>query len=115
MAWLRGRGLENHTIARFHLGYLPAEGWTSPVPRPDGTIAGIRHERGILIPWPAPRPPGSASSGPEDRLWCGANVRLSSNLTPLHLGGMLNNATEVYGFLEARFAGLPAISNCWRI
>lgn len=51
------------------------------------------------------------------RDWCdgGANVRLSTNLTPLHLGGMLNNSTEVYGFLEARFAGLPAISNCWRI
>jgi pimeloyl-ACP methyl ester carboxylesterase len=51
------------------------------------------------------------------RDWCdrGATVRLSSNATPLHLGGMLNNATEVYGFLEARFAGLPAASSCWRL
>lgn len=51
------------------------------------------------------------------RDWCdrGASVRLSSNVTPLHVGGMLNNATEVYGFLEARFAGLPAASSCWRL
>lgn len=49
--------------------------------------------------------------------WCarGANVRLSTNSTPLHVGGMLNNATEVYGFLEARLAGLPAASSCWRL
>ncbi|WP_181311323.1 lipase family protein [Nocardioides campestrisoli] len=51
------------------------------------------------------------------RDWCdrGATVRLSTNATPLHVGGMLNNATEVYGFLEARFAGLPAASSCWRL
>ncbi len=51
------------------------------------------------------------------RDWCdrGASVRLSTNATPLHVGGMLNNATEVYGFLEARFAGLPATSSCWRL
>ncbi|WP_101524795.1 lipase family protein [Nocardioides houyundeii] len=49
--------------------------------------------------------------------WCDrqANVRLSTNATPLHVGGMLNNATEVYGFMEARFAGLPAASSCWRL
>ncbi len=49
--------------------------------------------------------------------WCdrGAKVRLSTNATPLHVGGMLNNATEVYGFFEARFAGLPATSSCWRL
>jgi hypothetical protein len=46
--------------------------------------------------------------------WCGlgANVRFSPNLTPLHVGGMLNNATEVYGFLEDRFAGRPMTSTC---
>ncbi|WP_185996354.1 lipase family protein [Nocardioides campestrisoli] len=51
------------------------------------------------------------------RDWCdrGASVRLSTNATPLHVGGMLNNATEVYGFLEARFAGVPAASSCWRL
>ncbi|WP_212723131.1 lipase family protein [Nocardioides jishulii] len=49
--------------------------------------------------------------------WCsrGATVRLSSNLSPLHVGGMLNHATEIYAFLEARFAGLPAASSCWRM
>ncbi|WP_220451234.1 lipase family protein [Nocardioides dongkuii] len=51
------------------------------------------------------------------RDWCdrGANVRLSTNVTPLHLGAMLNNAAEVYGYLEARFAGVPAASSCWRL
>ncbi len=49
--------------------------------------------------------------------WCdrGANVRLSTNASPLHVGGILNNATEVYGFLEARLAGKPAPSSCWRL
>ncbi len=51
------------------------------------------------------------------RDWCakGAKVRFSPNLTPLHVGGMLNNATEVYGFLEARLLGLPMISSCGRV
>ena len=50
------------------------------------------------------------------RDWCarGATVRFSPNLSPLHVGGLLNNATEVYAFLEARFAGLPALSSCRR-
>lgn len=49
--------------------------------------------------------------------WCarGATVQFSANLTPLHLGGMLNNAAETYGFLEARLLGLPALSSCWRL
>ena len=47
--------------------------------------------------------------------WCakGANVRFSTNLNPGHLGGMLVTSTEMYGFFEARFAGLPQWSNCW--
>ncbi|MEI2712247.1 MAG: lipase family protein [Nocardioides sp.] len=47
--------------------------------------------------------------------WCakGANVRFSTNLNPGHLGGMLATSTEMYGFFEARFAGLPQWSNCW--
>lgn len=46
--------------------------------------------------------------------WCdrGATVRFSPNVTPLHVGGMLNNSAEAYAFLEARFAGLPAVSSC---
>ncbi|MCD6639143.1 MAG: lipase family protein [Nocardioides sp.] len=49
--------------------------------------------------------------------WCrrGAKVRLSTNVSPGHVGGMLNNATEVYSFFEARFAGLAALSSCWRL
>lgn len=49
--------------------------------------------------------------------WCdrGASVRLSTNASPGHVGGILNQATEVYGFLEARLAGLPAVSSCWRL
>lgn len=51
------------------------------------------------------------------RDWCdrGARVRLSTNALPTHLGGMLDNATQVYGFFEARFAGLRAPSSCWRL
>ncbi|WP_207950102.1 lipase family protein [Nocardioides ochotonae] len=51
------------------------------------------------------------------RDWCarGAKVRFSPNVTPLHVGGMLNNATEVYAFLEARFLSLPVLSSCGRV
>lgn len=49
--------------------------------------------------------------------WCGkgANVRFSSNLAPLHVGGMIPHAAEALPFFEARFAGLPQLSNCWLI
>lgn len=49
--------------------------------------------------------------------WCnkGANVRLSSNLAPLHVGGIVPHAAEAQLFWEARFAGLPQLSNCWLI
>lgn len=47
--------------------------------------------------------------------WCakGANVRFSPNANATHLGGMLATSTEMYSFFEARFAGLPQVSNCW--
>lgn len=47
--------------------------------------------------------------------WCskGANVRFSSNVAPLHVGGMIPHAAEAMPFFEARFAGLPQLSNCW--
>lgn len=46
--------------------------------------------------------------------WCalGATIDFSPNATPLHLGAMVNNVLEVYGFFEARFAGRPAKSSC---
>ncbi len=49
--------------------------------------------------------------------WCdnGARVKLSTNATPLHVGGAFNNAVETYSYLEARFAGLRAASSCWRL
>ena len=49
------------------------------------------------------------------RSWCGkgANVRLSPNVAPLHVGGIVPHAAEAQVFWEARFAGLPQVSNCW--
>lgn len=49
--------------------------------------------------------------------WCGkgANVRFSSNIAPLHVGGIVPQTAEALPFFEARFAGLPQLSNCWLI
>ncbi|MDO5502404.1 MAG: lipase family protein [Actinomycetia bacterium] len=49
--------------------------------------------------------------------WCrqGGNVSFSTNAVPLHVGGMAPNLTESLAFFEARFAGLPLISSCWRL
>ena len=49
--------------------------------------------------------------------WCGkgTNVRWSPNAAPLHVGGMIPNTTEALPWFEARFAGLPQISNCWAV
>lgn len=49
--------------------------------------------------------------------WCGkgANVYLSSNVAPGHVGGIAPQTVEALPFFEARFAGLPQISNCWLI
>ncbi len=49
--------------------------------------------------------------------WCstGANVRFSTNVAPLHIGGILPHVAASIPFWEARFSGLPQISNCWRI
>jgi pimeloyl-ACP methyl ester carboxylesterase len=49
--------------------------------------------------------------------WCakGANVRLSTNVVPLHVGGVAPSSIESYAFFEARFAGFPQISGCWSI
>lgn len=51
------------------------------------------------------------------RSWCGkgANVRFSSNVAPLHVGGIIPQTTEALPFFEARFAGIPQLSNCWLI
>jgi hypothetical protein len=49
------------------------------------------------------------------RSWCGtgANVRFSPNVAPLHVGGIVPQTVEALPFFEARFAGLPQVSNCW--
>ncbi len=49
------------------------------------------------------------------RSWCGkgANIYFSTNLAPLHVGGMVPHVAEALPFFEARFAGLPQLSNCW--
>ncbi len=51
------------------------------------------------------------------RSWCGkgANVYFSTNVAPLHVGGIVPQTVEALPFFEARFAGLPQLSNCWRI
>lgn len=49
--------------------------------------------------------------------WCdrGANLRLSTNVAPGHVGGALASYPESFAFLEARFAGWPTLSSCWRL
>ncbi|KQV65011.1 lipase [Nocardioides sp. Root122] len=49
------------------------------------------------------------------RSWCGkgANVYFSTNLAPAHVGGMVPHVAEALPFFEARFAGVPQLSNCW--
>jgi pimeloyl-ACP methyl ester carboxylesterase len=49
--------------------------------------------------------------------WCGrgANVFFSTNIAPLHVGGILPHNAEALPFFEARFLGLPQLSNCWLI
>lgn len=47
--------------------------------------------------------------------WCAAgadDVRFATNLGPTHVGGAVAGFPVVFGWLEARFAGLPAPSNC---
>lgn len=46
--------------------------------------------------------------------WCAgeADVRFSSNAAPTHVGGAIAGFPEVLTWLEGRFAGLPAPSDC---
>lgn len=49
--------------------------------------------------------------------WCGlgANIRLSTNVVPLHVGGAAPSLAESFAFFEARFAGLRQLNACWAI
>lgn len=51
------------------------------------------------------------------RAWCarGADVRLSTNVAPLHVGGMVPHVAESLPFWEARFSGRRQLSNCWML
>ncbi|KQT93830.1 lipase [Marmoricola sp. Leaf446] len=48
------------------------------------------------------------------RRWCaqGATVRFAPNAAPTHVGGAVASYPESLAFLEARFAGKPAVSTC---
>jgi pimeloyl-ACP methyl ester carboxylesterase len=48
------------------------------------------------------------------RTWCGkgAKVQFSTSLVPTHVLGAVRAYPEAFAWLEARFAGLPAFSNC---
>ncbi|SEC56396.1 Secretory lipase [Nocardioides exalbidus] len=49
------------------------------------------------------------------RSWCGkgGNIYFSPNVAPLHVGGIVPQTAEALPWFEARFAGIPQISNCW--
>lgn len=49
--------------------------------------------------------------------WCGkgANIRLETGVAPTHVGGAVESYPKSFAFLEARFAGIPQISNCWAL
>jgi pimeloyl-ACP methyl ester carboxylesterase len=48
------------------------------------------------------------------RTWCGKGVKVqfSTSLVPTHVLGAVRAYPEAFAWLEARFAGLPAFSNC---
>jgi pimeloyl-ACP methyl ester carboxylesterase len=48
------------------------------------------------------------------RAWCGkgVQVRFSTTLVPTHVLAAVRAYPEAFAWLEARFAGLPALSNC---
>jgi pimeloyl-ACP methyl ester carboxylesterase len=48
------------------------------------------------------------------RTWCGKGVKVqfSTSLVPTHVLGAVRAYPEAFAWLEGRFAGLPALSNC---
>jgi DNA primase len=70
--WLRARGLADHTIGRFSLGFNPQRFFTPPLEcLNDKDSSHISVARGIVIPWPAPSQKASECASH----WAGANVR----------------------------------------
>jgi DNA primase len=83
MRWLNARGLEDHTIRRFRLGFVAEPFGTDPIPILEDKKSGhgIYSPRGITIPWLAP---GACYSPNDDEKvegakpvprWTGVNVR----------------------------------------
>ncbi len=48
------------------------------------------------------------------RTWCGkgVNVQFTTSLVPTHVLGAVRAYPEAFAWLDARFAGLPAVGNC---
>ncbi|QDV34105.1 CHC2 zinc finger domain-containing protein [Tautonia plasticadhaerens] len=83
LEWLRRRGLEDHTLSRFRVGFLarPARSETVEVLGLDvrSRPRGVWMPRGVVLPWVAPGAWYSATTGSEEPApearWCGVNVR----------------------------------------
>ena len=77
---LRGRGLTDHTIYRFRLGYVSEGYFTQAVealgPSVNGKPRGIHVARGITIPWVAPGSTYNAPKGDPPRGWAATSAGL---------------------------------------
>ena len=73
LAWLYARGLADHTIRRFALGFVATNRWSDPL----DALAGRRlwAPRGIVIPWAAPGAWYTDLEEPAGPRWCGLAVR----------------------------------------
>lgn len=79
LGWLRRRGLADHTIRMFRLGFVASAERSAPIEALDNRP--IRAARGITLPWIAPGSWYGPRQTPEDEAgrpiprWCGVNVR----------------------------------------
>jgi len=77
LTWLRARGLADHTIERFALGFVAEWERTDPIEaiRDRDKSRGISAPRGITIPWCHPTAWYHASEPTPGPRWVGCNVR----------------------------------------
>jgi hypothetical protein len=83
LEWLRNRGLEDHTLSRFRVGFLDRPIRTRPLDvlglDKHGRKRGLWLPRGVVLPWGAPGAWYSAHQDPDEPApearWCGLNVR----------------------------------------
>jgi DNA primase len=106
IAWLRDRGLEDSTIRRFRLGFLPRGAESVPLEAladARGKAQPIRASRGVTIPW------GHPAGAPS---WVGCQVRrLNPDFTnpePKYLAVRGSERGHAYPHNHA-IAGLPAL------